>query len=53
MDEALEKSASAEMLLAMRLLDAGPFFAGFGIVIQVSELATAMLRSILLHKAPA
>ena len=52
MDEALEKSASAEMLLAMRLLDAGPFFAGFGIVIQVSELATVMLRSICCTKRP-
>ena len=52
MDVALEKSASAEMLLAMRLLDAGPFFAGFGIVIQVSELATAMLRGICRTRRP-
>jgi hypothetical protein len=52
MDEALEKSASAEMLLAMRLLDAGPFFAGFGIVVQVSELATAMLRGICRTRRP-
>jgi len=46
MDEALEKTASAEMLVAMRLLDAGPFFAGFGIVIPMTGLAISMLRGI-------
>lgn len=46
MDEALEKSASAGTLVAMRVFDAGPFLAGFGIVIPVSGLATTLLRAI-------
>jgi hypothetical protein len=46
MDEALEKSASAGTLVAMRVFDAGPFLAGFGIVIPVSGLAVTMLRGV-------
>ena len=37
MDEALESSARDEMVLAMRLFDAGPFHAGFGIIVPADE----------------
>ncbi len=46
MDEGLEKSAREETLVAMRLFDAGPFLAGFGIVIPISGLDTSILREI-------
>jgi hypothetical protein len=46
MDEALEKSASAGTLVAMRVFDAGPFLAGFGIVIPVTGVAVTMLRGV-------
>ena len=37
MDEGLEASAADGMVLGMRLFDAGPFHAGFGIVVPVDE----------------
>jgi hypothetical protein len=39
LDEGVEASAPEGTVLAMRLFDAGPFHAGFGIVVQPSHLA--------------
>jgi hypothetical protein len=39
-DEGLERSASAGLVLAMRLFDPGPFHAGFGIVVPADEEST-------------
>lgn len=36
-DEALEASAPQEMTLGMRLFDAGPFHAGFGMIVEPDE----------------
>ncbi len=36
-DEGLEVSAPDELTLAMRLFDAGPFHAGFGIIVQPDQ----------------
>lgn len=46
MDEGLEKSAPPGTLAAMRLFDAGPFLAGFGIVVPVGGLAMTILRQL-------
>jgi hypothetical protein len=37
MDEGLETSAPEELVLGMRLFDAGPFHAGFGIIVEPDE----------------
>jgi len=42
MDEALEQSGRAGMVFGMRLFDAGPFHAGFGIVAPPDEETIAM-----------
>jgi hypothetical protein len=37
MDEAFETCATEDLIIGMRLFDAGPFFAGFGIVVRPDE----------------
>jgi hypothetical protein len=40
MDEGLERTVKSGMVLGMRLFDAGPFHAGYGIIVQPDEETT-------------
>ncbi len=42
MDEAMEASAAEGLVFAMRLFDAGPYHAGFGIIVQPDEETVEM-----------
>jgi hypothetical protein len=52
MDESLEASAPQEVILGMRLFDAGPFHAGFGIIVQPDEETTTFCLDARAHGRP-
>lgn len=52
MDEGLEASASEGLLIAMRVFDAGPFHAGFGIVVQPDAEAVTLCVEAAAHEQP-
>ena len=49
MDEAMERSASTGMTVAMRLFDAGTFHAGFGVIVQPEEETVAVCVASVAH----
>ncbi|SDA15696.1 hypothetical protein SAMN02799622_01372 [Methylobacterium sp. UNC378MF] len=52
MDEGLEASASEGLVIAMRVFDAGPFYAGFGIVVQPDAEAVTLCVEAAAHGQP-
>lgn len=52
MDESLEASASEGLVIAMRVFDAGPFYAGFGIVVHPDAEAVTLCVGAASHGQP-
>ncbi|MGU3469134.1 hypothetical protein ACLBXO_30245 [Methylobacterium sp. C33D] len=52
MDEGLEASASEGLVIAMRVFDAGPFYAGFGIIVQPDAEAVTLCIKAVSHGQP-